>query len=337
MAREIVYYYQLYGFQIASDKPLPGLLPLEKIQPTDITLTLAGSERDILPLHQDVGWTVSPQHKAAVGFSLWTNNQDQSTFFSLRYFDGCNRFEFVLSPNGDQVWAFWPEQIQFHTITAYLLGPVLGAVLRLRNISLLHASVIGVGTSAVAFLGPSGAGKSTTAAIMSKHGFPVLTDDIAALDEQHGTFWVRPGYPRLRLQPHVITTLQKSSDELAPVTVYNDKRYLDLVTDRDGALSFQSQPLALGAVYFLEARQPQHCAPSVTPLRKSEAVLALLANTYADHMVQPGLRARELQRLSRLASRLPVKRLHRPDDLQALTEVRSLLVDDFRNCLGAAG
>ena len=325
----------MYGFQIASDKPLPGVSPLKKIQAADITLTLAGSEEGQLPLFHAADWKLSPQQNAPSGVSLWRSKQAQGTYSKLHYFDGRHSFEFILSPNGDHIWALYPEQVQLHTITALLLGPVLGAVLRLRDISCLHASVVAVGASAVAFAGPSGAGKSTLAATLSEQSFSIIADDIAALEERESNdeFWVQPGYPRLRLQPGVINRLQETGIDLAPVSAYTDKRYLDLSPDHYGARSFQAQPLPLGAIYILDQRQAKQVNPSLIPLPAKEAVLSLVANTYGNYMVQPELRAREFHRLSRLAAQVPVQRLQRPDDLEALNQVYSLLADDFRKRL----
>jgi hypothetical protein len=44
-----------------------------------------------------------------------------------------------------------------------------------------------------------GAGKSMTAAGFVKLGYPLLTDDVAALSVACGRFHVSPGYPRLNL------------------------------------------------------------------------------------------------------------------------------------------
>jgi hypothetical protein len=251
----------------------------------------------------------------------------------LRYSDGRERIEFVLSSDGTRIWVSWSELIQLPTVVALLLGQVLGAVLRLRNMTCLHASVVAVSGGAVAFLGSSGVGKSSIAAAMSARGYHVVSDDMAVLEEQEPGFRVQPGYPRLRLGAAVIRELREDVDRLDPVSAYTDKRYFDLSLSPNGAFAFQSHPLPLLGVYLLEERSPQLVAPSLDAMSGTEAVMALVANTYADLMVRPDLRAQELQRLSRLVAALPVRRLRRPDDLGELGSACDLVAEDTGKCI----
>src|SRR5690349_20774404 len=59
------------------------------------------------------------------------------TFFWLRYADGT---EFVVDREGAGVWMRWPPPWTLDDVATYLLGPVLGFVLRLRGTTCLHAS-----------------------------------------------------------------------------------------------------------------------------------------------------------------------------------------------------
>ena len=86
-------------------------------------------------------------------------------------------------------------------MATYLLGPILGYILRLHDIVALHASSVVIDGQAVAMVGGPEAGKSTTAAAMAIRGFPVLADDVTALDPCPQGFMVRPAYPHLRLWP----------------------------------------------------------------------------------------------------------------------------------------
>src|SRR5260370_17115886 len=62
------------------------------------------------------------------------------------------------------LWADWPETSSLEDTCSYLLGPVLGYLLRLRGVTCLHASAVAFDNSCVAFVGTAGLGKTTTAA-----------------------------------------------------------------------------------------------------------------------------------------------------------------------------
>ncbi len=137
-------------------------------------------------------WYISPDAGRSDAPVLQVWKLEGGAYFRLRYCDGV---EFVVDRRGTRVWARWPDKATLEDVTVYLLGPVLGFLLRLRGITCLHASAVAVDGQALAFMGPPGAGKSTTAAAFARRGYPVLTDDITALEEKGERFWVLPGGP----------------------------------------------------------------------------------------------------------------------------------------------
>ena len=172
-------------------------------------------------------------------------------YFGLFYSDGAR---FAVDREGRDVWADWPEGYALEDAATYLVGPVLGFVLRLRGITPLHASAIAVEDQAIAFVGVPGAGKSTTAAAFAHRGFAVLSDDVVALEDGQNHFLVAPGYPRVNLWPDSVRALLGSEDALPLITPTWGKHYLPL--DQKGR-RFQSKQLPLGAVYFLGERDPE--------------------------------------------------------------------------------
>src|SRR5215469_12061521 len=57
--------------------------------------------------------------------------------YVLLYGDGT---KFVIDADGSRVWASWIGESTLEDTLTYLLGPVLGFVLRLRGVTCLHAS-----------------------------------------------------------------------------------------------------------------------------------------------------------------------------------------------------
>ena len=74
--------------------------------------------------------------------------------------------------HGTKLWASWPSHSSVEEAATYLLGPVLGLLLRFRGVTCLHASAVAIGDSVIAFVGAEGAGKSTTAAAFARPGMP---------------------------------------------------------------------------------------------------------------------------------------------------------------------
>ena len=89
---------------------------------------------------------------------------DDGAYLRMDYSDG---HQFWLDRAGRRVWGIWPEGSSLAEATSYLLGPVMGVLLRHRGVICLHASAVAINGRAVAFVGPPGAGKSTMAAALA--------------------------------------------------------------------------------------------------------------------------------------------------------------------------
>jgi hypothetical protein len=245
-------------------------------------------------------------------------------FFRLRYADGT---EFLVSRSGARVWGAWPDSLTLDDTATYLLGPILGFVLRLRGGVCLHASAVALADRAVALLGQAGAGKSTTAAAFARCGVPVLSDDVAPLEDRGGTILVQPGSPRLRLWSDSAQALFGAPDALPLLTPNWNKRYLDLGADD---WPFQEKPLALGAVYVLGERSEDPGAPFVEPLSPRQGLMELVGNTYVNYLLDRTMRAREFGLLGRLVRSVPVRRVVPHEDPARLAALCQVIVKDFQ-------
>ena len=225
------------------------------------------------------------------------------SLFRLEYADGT---KFWLDRMGRAVWAIWPDTSSREDTATYLLGPVLGFLLRLRGVACLHASAVAIGNTAVALVGAEGAGKSTTAAALASRGHAVVSDDIVALEERHGDFFVFPAYPYLSLWPDSVDILYGPDRTLPSFSPNYDKRQLLLAENR---LPFEARPLPLGAIYLLGERSAEDAAPFVETLALRESLLALVANSYATNLIDAEMRTSEFELLGRLLKVVPVRRL----------------------------
>jgi hypothetical protein len=203
------------------------------------------------------------------------------------------------------VWATWQEPLTLDDTATYLLGPVLGYFLRRRGMVCLHASAVMLGGACVALAGPAGAGKSTLAAAFALRGDRVLSEDVTCLAEDGGAFSVQPGYPRIRLWKESGELIGAEAGELPLLTPTWDKRYLAL----DEAGSFHGRPEPLAAVLVLRPRRAMAAPARLDALAGQDILSELVANTYANYLLDRGQRAAEFDVLGRLARSVPVRAL----------------------------
>lgn len=300
------YHYSVFGLSLRSNLSLPGLQTLEtpSVRP-DVEICLgtgpdleheSAVDQEILTFtSSDLGDDGQP------ALRIWRSKDGSLTHLS--YYDGV---QFWTDPQGKKIWAKWPAHSSLEDAASYLLGPVLGLLLRTRGINCLHASAVSMGSWAVAFAGSEGAGKSTTAAAFARRGCGVLSDDIVALVQHQGGFCVIPAYPYLSLWQDSVELLY-GPDKAVPQFSSNwDKRLLSLAGN---SLRFEEQPLPLRAIYILGERSSAPEAPRLSELTPQEALISLVVNSYATSLLDTEMRAREFDLLGRLVAKVPVRRL----------------------------
>lgn len=230
----------------------------------------------------------------------------------LRYADGTR---FYVDAASARIWATWPDPLTLEDTATYLLGPVLGFYLRLRGLVCLHGSAALLDGRCIAFVGPAGAGKSTLAAALAANGTPIVTEDVACLDEADGGFVVRPGYPRIRLWEDSARLL--AAGGLPALTPNWDKRYLEL---DGGRHRFHDAPAPLAGIFLLQPRRAMAAPAALAELPGQDVLSQLVANAYGKRLVSPRLRAHEFEVLGRLARRVPVRALTLDADGTRLAE-----------------
>jgi len=313
--------YRIYGFRVSADLPIPGLPTACDPQPGDIRIRLNRMPPwwDGRPQAADTVWYSGPH------LTVW--KLEQPGWYRLLYRD---HTEFVIDPHAGEVWSRWPSTATLEDSATYLRGPVMGFILRLRKICCLHASGVVVDRKILAFAGPPGAGKSTTAAAFANLGYPVLSDDIVAMQHRDGEFWALPGYPHLCLWPDSAAAL--GSPDLPRITPAGgssdwwDKSYLDLLARGQ----FQMQPMPLGAVYLLQARSAASDCPKTHALSAAAATSALAFNTYMKYLLDRSLRTEEFHFLNTLYSKVPVRGVVPHADPSALNRLCETIVEDYR-------
>lgn len=298
--------YRLYGLSVLTTEALPGLQAIASDPArADVCLHLRCEpdwvrEARRLPSQEVRSLEAEPETEDP---AFVVTSYGAGRFFSLAYSDGT---EFMVDGGGERVWGTWTPPWTKEDFATYLLGPVMGFVLRRRNIMPLHASAVSVAGKAIVLFGDAHAGKSTTAAALALRGMPVLCEDIASLHEVDGRYWVGPGYPRVCLWPDSVRNLMGREDALPRLTPNWEKRYLPL----DGVLAaFQARPCPIGGIYLLAPRTAEEDAPRIEPMTPQDALLTLVQNSYMNWLLDREQRASEFEVLARLADQVPGRRI----------------------------
>ncbi len=325
--------YAVFGLLLRSNLPIPELIPaqpgfdsspeLSHDSSVAIHLSTSPPTGAVIPSEpEELSYSNSYKDEAGnPALTIWKSAG--SRYLRLAYFDGT---QFWLDREGREVWATWPENLAIEDTATYLLGPVLGLLLRLRGVTCLHASAVAFGEKAVAFVGSEGAGKSTTAAALAQCGHAILSDDVVALAERDGSFLIHSAYPYLCLWPESVETLYGSAEALPQFSANYEKRCLSL---RKQELRFSERALPLAAIYILGDRRGDP-APLVEELTPQRAFLALVANTFAANILDSSMRAKEFEILARLAPSVPIRVLCAHQDAHRLPDLCDLLDEEAR-------
>jgi len=325
----VTYFYRVYGLTLASNSVVPGL-PREDAQfeHPDIVLSF-GSEPDwvreatSLPRRIDHPRPQGPE-RGDSGFTLTSFGAGE--FFQLAYADGTR---FVVDRAATRLWGTCPPSLTIEDLVTYLLGPIMGFVLRRRGILSLHASAVCIAAQAVVLCGESAAGKSTTAAALACAGVPVLAEDISPIRGENDTLYVEPGYPRVCLWPDAVEKLFGAPEALPQLTPTWEKRFLPL----DGIRArFEPERRPLGAIYLLAPRTAE--APRIENLGKREALLQLVQNTYMNWLLDRTQRAAELDALARIVERIPVRSIVPHSDPARVGALSDFIIKDAERLLG---
>jgi hypothetical protein len=303
----VIVFHSVFSLVIRSNYPVPGL-------PLTSEIRVAPDLELFLNVDPRIGGTIPAALEDIVYISTYTDNDGQPAlrisksadgeFLHMEYSDGV---QFWLDRQGTRVWATWNAPLLVEDVATYLLGPVLGLVLRLRGVCCLHASAIALDNRAVAFVGSEGSGKSTTAAALARRNHPVISDDVVALAESENGFLVSPAYPYLSLWSDSTEMLFGHADALPGFSPHYAKKQLLL---GDANLAFAARPLPLGAIFLLADRRAEADAPFIEPVTPRQSMLRLVADSYATNLLDSSMRAREFELLGRLLAVVPVYRLH---------------------------
>ena len=313
-------HYRAHGLTIASDRPLPELVAAGAHEAPDLTIRF-----DSLPVDpgESSPWFESPYRTPTGTPELVATRLAEGRWLGFTYADGTR---FLVDDGLTEIRVSGAPTLTAAGVAEYLLGPILGIVLRLRGVVCLHASAVAIGGRAVAFVGAAGAGKSTMAATFARAGVPALSDDTIALTRRGSSWLVAPAYPRVRLWPESVSALGLDDGvALAPENGDVGTRHQ---FDLGSAGVFAHDAVPLAAIYLIEFEEGL-AQPRMDAVSATDALPVLSANTFAYRVLDRERRAQEFGTLADVLATVPVRRLSRARDLSQLDEVRAAILRDM--------
>jgi hypothetical protein len=260
---------------LASDCELPFLPPAAATASPQFVLHMVSraEPRPATPWHQGPASTI----EITAGGDLVVRFED-----GTRFLIGSTGRELALIDA--------PAEYTRDDLAAYALGPVLTIALHLQGAVLLHASAAVIGGKAVLFAGSSGSGKSTTAAMLHRLGYTILSDDITEIDGTRAL----PAVPTLRLWPESLEALFGSAAAFPDRAPSWDKKIVSIDAAAAGARE-------IAAILFLEHSAEE---PQLRPLEPRQGWTRLIADAPTARL--PGAEAKLFDATSALADRIPM-------------------------------
>ena len=231
-------------------------------------------------------------------------------------------FEFLISADGRTIEYLALDGATDESLTTYLLGQVLSFSLLSRGSEPLHATAVVIDGEAVAFLGDCGYGKSTLGAAFLARGFPILTDDILALEVRDGRWFAHAGPPRLKLFPSVARKILARADGMH-LNAGTSKLLLPL-----SGTEASSRPIPLKALYVLPRPGRRPARIGITALEGEKAFLEITRAAFNLIRVDRARLTSQFTTATRLVRDVPLRRLAYPRRLSRLDDVCNAVIAD---------
>ncbi|MFC3909252.1 hypothetical protein ACFORL_09225 [Legionella dresdenensis] len=201
-----MYYYGAYDFLLQSQLALPGFS--EKTIPAD-TADVTISYGEVSP--------VGLANPIEQGFAFQRNQTEYwLSLPTIARFLVCKGQTIIIEP---------APNVDPDSITAFLLGPCLEALLKQRHLIILPGFALQIDQNAIAFTGTLGTGQAMLQAFFYKKGYSFLAGNTFALNHQGR---VLSGLSHIELSQSIIKPLALSTPELRPLRPGIDKYLLPL-------------------------------------------------------------------------------------------------------------
>lgn len=291
--------YQAYGLNISSDFHLSELMT-------------GGVEADLHLLRRKVQpptlQATSIQRQGREGYFGGNTQEACLQWSEVGTFQANNGDTLIVDPSSDDIE---PE-----FLSSYILSEALGLILYQRGYFLLHASAVKIGDYAVVIIGAPGAGKSTMAAAFAKYGYPVLADDMVAINNLQDLPTVYPAFPQIKVWLPTIEGLDYDISSLPPLFPGSQKRVIRQTE------KFTTEPCPLAGIFTLERGENI----KITQMLGTEAFVSLSKFFPCPaQLLQNEALEKHFSQCIQLLENVPLFKLERPQDFGIIKQVISTI------------
>jgi hypothetical protein len=243
------------------------------------------------------------------------------------------------SLGADEIVCHFTPRVEPREIEILLLGTVLSYWLERQGTCCVHSSAVVTPCGGIGFLAGNGGGKSALAASFLEAGFPLLTDDILAIDRREDGAFGRASYPQMRFWPSEAERFAGNADPGDQVHPTIPK--VRVAVGEPGFGTFHSKEAPLRALYLpVRLSGSEGARVEIEPIRPRDALIELVRESFVAHLVASAPWAQgRLARLAAIAEAVPMRRLSYPSGFDRLPEVRDAVLADLAAWAesGAAG
>ena len=296
-----MYSYFAYGLKIHSAIPIPEFIALESTL-ADVTLSLKQS--CILSNY------VSAELVEKPGFLKL--DREKAIFY-------IKNIGVFLVEKGTTISIIPVTGVSEQWLRFYIVGTIMGILLYQRDLLVLHASVVNINGSAIAFLGVSGEGKSSTTAAFLAGGYNFVTDDVAPINLKEKLVTINPGFPQIKLGRKTADALGYDFKSLHLIDPFDKKR------GYRPSKNFSLEPLPIQRIYVLTSDSKF----GIEAIRPSEAVIEIARHSRPTTLYHFGGKPHFFQ-CAELVKKYTIYRLKRPRNLELLPKLVEMVEADLR-------
>ncbi len=301
------YSYWAYGLNIESEVLLPDLMKGDSGPDASIHYGEVASSREFRSLPENAQVFARPGCRIVAAPGTMCISWEKVGTFLVH-----GGTEIIVQPE---------PNVPKEDLQPFLTGPVLSVLLHQRGLFVLHASAVVIDGAAVAFLGAKGDGKSTLAAHLQVRGHRLIGDDIVPVDLSDNCAAIVSGFPRIKLYNDSIMAVGHEPSNFPFIHRFVEKRSFQY----EGTLS--TDPIPLHSLYIL-CEGDKVC---LERLGQAATFIEITRHTYMNRYLKAlNGESEHFDQCRRLIEKLPVWKLNRPRDFNAMDEVCRVLESNAR-------
>lgn len=279
------YVYRAFGLDMESDFVLDALLPASG--PAQVRI---------------IEGEVSAHFLGPAGENAYWNEGRDKFAFRVK------EVGVFLIAHGTEIIVQKHEKADADTISLYILGTCMGALLIQRGLVPMHGSSLSVNEKQIIISGVSGAGKSTLTASLNQLGYAFLADDISALQiEENGDAWIMPAFPKQKLCRDTAIRILGGVEGLERIPGIRDKYHAPQLGP------FLADSRKLCALFEISTHSGTQV--ELEEVKGTEKLAVLMRNTFRFQLVElKGLGAEHFRQCSKIASRIGIYKIRRPEN-----------------------